>query len=326
MKQKGATKQGNRFRLSGGIAATLTALVGLTLFLFPIGGGITRSSFDLPFALRADLTATNVAIVYMDEASHTELHQPTTAPWDRSLHAKLVEQLTAQGAKAIVFDILFTDPSASQSADDAFARAIKKSGRVILAGNYQNRETVPGAMGRWEELPYEPFRTVAAGWGNVNLPVDPDYGIRRFFPTIYNISGQKTVLWMPVAAAKLAGASDQMLRPDAIESRLAEFLRSAGNVARNQLFSGVDAGWPAARIFQGQNCLRRCANVRRLFRQGQGRVSHPLRVLGKRVCARSGNSGDLDFESDTRQLAEPAAILIGIIFNSSLWPHSRALV
>jgi sigma-B regulation protein RsbU (phosphoserine phosphatase) len=250
MKRKTATQQGRRFWLSGGIAATLTALVGLVLFLFPIGGGITRSSFDLPFALRGDLSVTNVAIIYLDEASHMELHQPTTAPWDRSLHAKLVEQLTAQGAKAIVFDILFTDPSASPAADDAFARAIKKSGRVILAGNYQNRETMPGAMGRWEELPYEPFRNAAAGWGNVNLPVDPDYGIRRFFPTLYNISGQNTVWWMPVAAARMAGTPNSMLYPDGFESRWLNYYGPPGTVPGISYFVALMPDGPPPGFFK----------------------------------------------------------------------------
>ena len=95
MKQKDAGPRGRRFWLSGGIAATLTALVGLALFHFPIGGGLTRSSFDLPFALHGGLQITNVAIIYLDEVSHEELKQPIMLPWDRSLHARLIEQLTA---------------------------------------------------------------------------------------------------------------------------------------------------------------------------------------------------------------------------------------
>lgn len=35
------------FRWSGGITATLAALTGFVLFHFPIGGGVTRTSFDL---------------------------------------------------------------------------------------------------------------------------------------------------------------------------------------------------------------------------------------------------------------------------------------
>ena len=114
MKSSDSRNEANRRWWIGGLVSVLTALAGVTLLHFPIGGGLTRSSFDIPFALRSDLTVTNIAIVYLDEASHRELDQPMTAPWDRALHAKLIEQLTAQGAKAIVFDILFTDPSASR--------------------------------------------------------------------------------------------------------------------------------------------------------------------------------------------------------------------
>ena len=219
MKPRNSRQHTSRRWLAGAIASGLTALVGAALLQLHIGDGLTRASYDLPFDLRSDLAATNVAIVYLDERSHIELNQPMTAPWDRSLHAKLIKQLVAEGAKAIVFDIIFTDPSANPAADDELAAAIKQSGRVILAGDFQNRETTPGAMGSWEELPYEPFRNAAAGWGNANLPADPDFGIRKFFPTVHDISGQNAVMWLPGAVAKFTGAPDEVLRPNGIESR-----------------------------------------------------------------------------------------------------------
>jgi len=230
MRPRASGRKDSRFWLSGGVASALTALIGGSLLLFPIGGGVTRLSFDLPFALRSDLSVTNVAVVYLDEASHSELKQPMTAPWDRSLHAQLVEQLTALGAKAIVFDILFTDPSSDPAADERFASAIKQSGRVILAGNYQEREITPGAVGRWEELPYEPFRNAAAGWGNANSVIDPDYGIRSFFPTLKHISGQNTIPWLPAAAAKFAGAPADALRSDRVESRWLNYYGPPGTL------------------------------------------------------------------------------------------------
>ena len=250
MKPRDPRKKGNRLWLVGGLASVLTALVGILLLQFPIGGGLVRSSFDLPFALRSDLTVTNIAIVYLDEASHRELNQPTTAPWDRLLHAKLIEQLTALGAKAIVFDILFTDPSASPEADEKLAAAIRKSGRVILAGNYQNRETTPGAMGRWEELPFEPFRDVAVGWGNANLPVDPDYGIRRFFPTVTKISGQDMVPWLPGAVSKFAGVSDDVLRADGIESRWLNYYGPPGTLPGISYFLALMPDGPPPEFFK----------------------------------------------------------------------------
>ena len=216
--------------LGGSIAALLAAFVGLVLFLFPIGGGVVRSSFDLPFALRGDLAVTNTAIIYLDEASHSQLGQPMTAPWDRSLHARLVDQLSAQGAKAIVFDILFTDPAADVAADERFASAIKRSGRVILTGNYQQRATTPGAVARWEELPYEPFRNAAAAWGNANLAVDPDYGIRRFFPALENVSGVAAIPWLPGAVARFNGAAGAAVRSGLSESRWLNYCGPPGAI------------------------------------------------------------------------------------------------
>src|ERR1035441_4571867 len=102
MKRAGTGKQTGRHWLSGGIAALLTAGVGLALFSFPIGGGITRFSYDALFALRSNVAATNAVIIYMDEASHADLNQPFGAPWDRALHAKLIEHLTAQIGRAHV--------------------------------------------------------------------------------------------------------------------------------------------------------------------------------------------------------------------------------
>ena len=240
MKLQASGRKGSRLWLVGGVTALLTALMGLALLLFPLGGGLIRSSFDLPFALRSDSSVTNAVIIYLDEASHKALNQPMTAPWDRSLHAKLVEQLTAQGAKAIVFDILFTDPSASPAADEQFGRAIKNSGRVILAGNYQERETMPGVVGRWEELPYEPFRNVAAGWGNANLTPDPDYGIRSFFPSLQNISGVASIPWLPSMVAKFAGAPpESAVRSGPSESRWLNYYGPPGSFPAYSYFQAL---------------------------------------------------------------------------------------
>jgi adenylate cyclase len=49
--------------------------------------------------------------------------------WPRSVHATLIDSLTAAGAEAIAFDIMFQEPRA----DDALlAAAIRRAGNVIL--------------------------------------------------------------------------------------------------------------------------------------------------------------------------------------------------
>jgi phosphoserine phosphatase RsbU/P len=214
--------------------------VGLALFWFPVGGGITRFSYDALFVLRSNLAVTNAVIVYMDEASHTELNQPFGVPWNRALHARLIEQLTAQGAKLIVFDILFTEPSTDPSADEHFEKAMKQSGRVILGGNYQQRETTSGAVGRWEESPYEPFLNASVAWGNVNCFQDPDYGIRRFFPTLKNVSGIAFIPWLPAAAARIAGAPNSSTHSDQSESRWFNYYGPPGAIPNVSYFLALE--------------------------------------------------------------------------------------
>ena len=229
-----------RFRWGATVAFGLTALTGLGLLLFPIGNGVVRLSYDLPFALRSDVAVTNVAIIYLDEKSHEELRQPMTAPWDRSLHARLIDRLTAQGAKAIIFDILFTDASANPAADEQLANAIKRSGRVILASSFERRETTPGFFGSWEETPYEPFRNAAVGWGNANLTVDPDYGIRRFYPTLQNIAGAASVPWMPGATARFVGAPEKATQSDLSESRWFNYYGPPGSIPSESYFKALE--------------------------------------------------------------------------------------
>jgi adenylate cyclase len=239
MKRASPGKRTGRLWLSGGIAALLTAAVGVTLFLFTVGGGVTRLSYDALIAFRNNLAVTNAVVVYMDDASHRELNQPFAAPWNRAIHAQLIAQLTAQGAKAVVFDILFTEPSSDPSADEHFATAVEQSGRVILAGNYQERETISGAVGRWEELPYEPFRKAAVAWGNVNFIQDPDYGIRRFFPTLENVSGLAFIPWLPAVVARAAGAPESSTRSDPSESRWLNYYGPPGTIPSASYFQAL---------------------------------------------------------------------------------------
>jgi adenylate cyclase len=216
--------------VSGSLAGAFTGLAGLVLLLFPAGGVLERLSYDLPFVLRGKVAADEIALVYLDETSHMELKQPMTAPWDRSLHAQLVRRLTADGAKLIVFDILFTEASSNPAADAEFAEAIQRSGRVILAGNFIRRETTSGATNRWEEIPYEPFRVAAVGWGNANLLSDPDYGVRRFFPNLDNLSGQTNIAWLPWSVASHAGGTEPQAPPQSPGERWLNYYGPPGTI------------------------------------------------------------------------------------------------
>jgi len=72
----------------------------------------------------------DLVVVEIDPKSLREIG---TWPWKRSLHALLVDRLTAAGAKTIVFDVDFS-LSSSEAEDLAFEKALaRRNGRTVLA-------------------------------------------------------------------------------------------------------------------------------------------------------------------------------------------------
>lgn len=168
---------------AGAVGAALAVSVGLLYLLTGLGGGLTRSSYDQLSRWHRPTPPTDAVIISLDEASHKVLQQPANQPWNRELHAQLIDRLNAEGAKLIVFDIIFDNPSPNPQADAALARAIRARTNVILCGDYSIEEQ--SGKGREEMLnqPIEPFRIAAKGWGLSTLPQDPDFGIRQHGPT-----------------------------------------------------------------------------------------------------------------------------------------------
>ncbi len=158
------------------IIALVGAVWGLMLCQLKIGQGLRRASYDLPFRFGKETPPGNVVLVYLDEGSHQDLGQPLSEPWDRRLHAQLVEKLTSEGARVIVFDILFHDENPEQ--DAAFAAAVQKHGNVVLAGELvRTKSEVDERTSLLLATPA--LRRAAAGWGLTEVPVDPDGVVRR---------------------------------------------------------------------------------------------------------------------------------------------------
>src|SRR5438552_733863 len=134
----------------------------------------------------------------MDEESHRSLGQPVNAAWDRALHARLIDRLTAAGARAIVFDVVFSDPNPEKAAaDEALAKAIGKSGRVVLAADY----AYAGGGANKITPPFDLVRDVAAGMGSDELLSDPDVIVRR-----HTIRGESPISSLSWVAAGLCDA------------------------------------------------------------------------------------------------------------------------
>ena len=147
--------------------ALAVAALGAALHQYKIGVPLTNSSHDWLFALRGNIPVGDAVVVFMDEDSHQQLGQPLNAPWDRAVHARLIERLTQAGARAIVMDIVFSDANPDKAAADAaLAAAIRKSGRVILGADPKECDAVEPCV----IPPFDLLRDAAEDrWGLVQM-------------------------------------------------------------------------------------------------------------------------------------------------------------
>ncbi len=88
------------------------------------------------------------------------------------MHAKLLHRLTAAGAKAVVFDIIFDEAGADAAADREFTEALRANGHAVLAAEISrsSRATpqVEGTRSLQLSMPAKPFLDAAAAWGLAN--------------------------------------------------------------------------------------------------------------------------------------------------------------
>jgi CHASE2 domain-containing sensor protein len=178
--------------------AVLTVVVGLCFLVFPIGERLKNLSYELPFLFRPDIRAKEVVIIYMDEASH-RLLKPLGAAydksWNRTIHAALLQRLKAWGVKAVVFDILFDEPTDSEQ-DAQFIRAIRDHGLVVLAARVTPEKTFQGGPVVWTiAQPFAQLQEVAS-WGVVERALAQDPSVRRHY---LGASGEPSLAWRTAA-------------------------------------------------------------------------------------------------------------------------------
>ena len=153
--------------------------IGWYFHAFLAGGDLIDRSYNLLQVARGDRPVSEAVLVYMDEADHIALGQPMNRPWNRRLHARLVDRLTAAGARAIVFDVVFSDPAAGDpAADQEFAAALARSRRVVVAADHipldeNMKRFVP---------PIDVIRSNAAAIGSAEVRPGRDMIVRMHTP------------------------------------------------------------------------------------------------------------------------------------------------
>jgi CHASE2 domain-containing sensor protein len=161
--------------VSGAVAAGLATFVGLVFLFYGVGQGLTHLSYDLPFAFRPDVKPDEAIIIYMDEDSHYALKQPFDHPWDRSIHAQLLDRLKACSVKAVAFDVFFDTRTTN---DSVLIAAIKRHGKVVL-GAELSAVGIGGGIVLQPTPPLDDLRAVAA-WG-VGEGTEMDEVVRKHY-------------------------------------------------------------------------------------------------------------------------------------------------
>jgi len=147
----------------------------------------------------------DIVLVKIDNQS---LRKVGRWPWPRRYHAQLTDRLSNAGSKRIFFDISFF--GATNPADDrAFAEALKRSGRVILATRTRSG---PQAGTEQEGLPLPALVDAAQGLGTISW----QYNFQQVVTGIpYRTTVNKQVV--PSFAALLSGRNgnaDATFAPD----------------------------------------------------------------------------------------------------------------
>lgn len=125
----------------------------------------------------------DLLVVGIDEASFQELRMPW--PWPRRVHASLIDRLTSAGARLIVFDVLFVEPSTPED-DRLMAEAMQRAGNVILAETVDTADD-PYFTRKILVRPFQLFREAAKDSALAMIVPDVDGVVRHFQTLLYGV-------------------------------------------------------------------------------------------------------------------------------------------
>src|SRR4051812_8735139 len=131
-----------------------------------------RASVATRFHLREAQRPNDVVVVGVDDISFDEIGRPW--PFPRSLHARAIDNLHRAGAREIVYDVQFTEPTAPKE-DMALFEAIRRAGGAVLATSESDAHGRTNVLGGDANLARVNAEAAAA-----NLANDPGGSVTRF--------------------------------------------------------------------------------------------------------------------------------------------------
>jgi len=167
--------------------------ITLYLFFFLLAAAVSYfrvfetyelATLDFRFKMRTPVSANKDIVII--EIADDSLEKIQQWPIDRNWHAAMIDVLSSCGVKAVLFDILFCEPSEH---DLVLNESIKKAGNVYLSYALDcdfSKKGIPTAAGMKASL-LEELSESAKRTGFINAVPDIDGKIRRVAPFIkYN--------------------------------------------------------------------------------------------------------------------------------------------
>ncbi len=112
------------------LAGLVAVCIGGLAYLSGAFSSLERDTLGQRFELRGESTPSDIAVVGIDPKTFSDLEMRW--PFRRSVHAEMVDRLTAVGAREIVYDVQFTEPT-HPTEDLALYRAVERAGGAVLA-------------------------------------------------------------------------------------------------------------------------------------------------------------------------------------------------
>lgn len=214
------------------VGAALTALCGLWLWGTRFGSAWENASYDYLFRFGTHAACPDLVEVLMDNDSNKILGQTRRGPWDRAVQTQLLNKLTGDGARLVVFDVLF-QAATNPDVDARLAAAMQANSRVVLAASLSDDSD--STLNRLDSAsmkpPLEIFMTAAAGYGVAYVATVTGGIARQHWPSFTPGEGDfQSLAWKSaqVYGAKLDAADgNQWLRyygKNGPGSRLAYYL------------------------------------------------------------------------------------------------------
>jgi adenylate cyclase len=181
-----------------GSALALTGLV-LAGYITDVLGDTERDTVDARFAVREDTDPPDdVIVVGIDDETFSELDEQW--PFPRSRHAELIDRLREDGARVIVYDVQFTEPT-KPAEDGALLEAVDRAGNVVLATTEVDERGRANVFGGEDVV-----RDVGARAASANYLSDSGRVVRRM---AYEVDGLETL-----AVAAVERATGRRVSPD----------------------------------------------------------------------------------------------------------------